>query len=99
MFADVRRARYGPRMDIITWLVVGLIAGVLAGLLVGGYGLIADVVIGMAGAMIGGYLFQHQHWHAPFAGLGGTIFIAFIGSVILLVAIRIVRSLTVRGES
>ncbi len=83
-----------PDMDIVTWLVVGLVAGVLAGLLVGGYGLVADMVVGMIGAYIGGYLFAHEGWHAPVSGLGGSIFIAFIGAVILLVVLRLVRSVT-----
>ena len=43
---------------ILTWLFVGLIAGGLAGLIVGGYGLIADIVVGIVGAFIGGYLFR-----------------------------------------
>jgi uncharacterized membrane protein YeaQ/YmgE (transglycosylase-associated protein family) len=35
-------------MDIVTWLIVGLFAGVLASLLVGGYGLVADILVGIA---------------------------------------------------
>ncbi len=81
-------------MDIVTWLVVGLVAGVLAGLVVGGYGIVADMVVGMIGAYIGGYLFAHEGWHAPVGGLGGSIFVAFIGAVILLVILRILRSAT-----
>lgn len=77
---------------ILTWLVVGLIAGVLAGLIVGGYGLITDIVVGIVGAFIGGYVFRHAGWHAPIAGLGGTIFVAFIGALILLVALRLLHA-------
>lgn len=76
-------------MDILTWLIVGLIAGVLAGLIVGGYGLIADIVIGIVGAFIGGFLFREAGWNVPFGGLAGTIFVAFIGAVILLVVLRL----------
>jgi uncharacterized membrane protein YeaQ/YmgE (transglycosylase-associated protein family) len=79
-------------MDLLTWLIVGLVAGVLASLVVGaGGGIIMDIVVGVVGAFIGGWLFNFAGWHAPFAGLGGTIFIAFIGSVILLVALHLVR--------
>ena len=78
-------------MDILTWLIVGLVAGVLAGLLVGGYGLIADIVVGIVGAFIGGFLFRSAGWSAPFSGLAGTIFVAFIGAVILLVVLRLFR--------
>jgi uncharacterized membrane protein YeaQ/YmgE (transglycosylase-associated protein family) len=83
-------------MDIVTWLIVGLIAGVLASLLVGSAGgILIDIVVGVVGAFIGGWLFQSAGWHAPFAGLAGTIFIAFIGSVILLVIVRLVRGRSV----
>jgi uncharacterized membrane protein YeaQ/YmgE (transglycosylase-associated protein family) len=85
-------------MDIVTWLVVGLVAGVLAGLLIGGYGVLVDMVIGMVGALIGGWLFTHEGWHAPIAGLGGTIFIAFIGALILLAVLRLFRSATYSGR-
>jgi uncharacterized membrane protein YeaQ/YmgE (transglycosylase-associated protein family) len=79
-------------MDILTWLIVGLIAGVLASLVVGsGGGLLVDIVIGIVGAFIGGWLFNAAGWHAPFAGLAGTIFVAFIGSVILLVVLHLIR--------
>jgi uncharacterized membrane protein YeaQ/YmgE (transglycosylase-associated protein family) len=81
-------------MDIVTWLVVGLVAGVLAGLIVGGYGILADIVVGMVGALIGGWLFAKEGWHAPLNGIGGTIFVAFIGAVILLLVLRILRSAT-----
>ncbi|CAN5325248.1 hypothetical protein BH11MYX1_BH11MYX1_34670 [soil metagenome] len=81
-------------MDIVTWLVVGLVAGVLASLIVGGYGLVADMVVGMIGAYVGGYLFAHEGWHAPVSGLGGSIFVAFIGALILLVILRLLRSAT-----
>src|SRR5262249_53336191 len=85
------------RMDIITWLVVGLVAGVLASLVVGGYGILADIVIGIVGAFIGGYLFTHAHWQVPFHGLAGTIFVAFIGALILLVVLRLFRAAAWRG--
>jgi uncharacterized membrane protein YeaQ/YmgE (transglycosylase-associated protein family) len=77
---------------ILMWLVVGLVAGVLAGLILGGYGLIADIVVGIAGAFIGGYVFQHAGWHAPFAGLGGTIFVAFVGALILLAVLHLLHA-------
>lgn len=79
-------------MDILTWILVGLVAGVLAGLVVGSYyGLVADIVIGVVGAFIGGALFRYAHWSTPFPGLAGTIFVAFIGAVLLLVVLRVVH--------
>jgi len=80
-------------VDILTWLIVGLIAGVLASLVVGGYGLVADIVIGIVGAFVGGWLFRQLGVATPFSGLAGTIFTAFIGAVVLLVLLRVLRSI------
>jgi uncharacterized membrane protein YeaQ/YmgE (transglycosylase-associated protein family) len=76
-------------MDILTWIIVGLVAGVLASLIVGGYGLIADIVIGIVGAFVGGFIFRAAGWGTPFAGLAGTIFVAFIGALVLLVILNL----------
>jgi len=79
-------------MDIVTWLIVGLVAGVLASLVVGSGGsILIDIVIGIVGAFIGGWVFSAAGWHTPFAGLPGTIFVAFIGSVILLLVLHLLR--------
>lgn len=83
-------------MDILTWLIVGLVAGVLAGLVVGGYGLVADIVVGIVGAFIGGFIFRTAGWSAPFGGIAGTIFVAFIGAIVLLVVLRLFHRGTTR---
>jgi len=79
---------------VLLWAVVGLIAGWLASALVGGgVGLIGEIVIGVVGAFVGGLLFRQFHITAPFAGLPGVIFVAFVGAVVLLVALRLLRRL------
>ena len=80
-------------MDLLTWLIVGLVAGVLASLLMGGtgYGLIGDIIIGIVGAFVGGWLFTALGVASPFGGLAGTIFVAFIGAVVLLFILRLIR--------
>ncbi|HYU32683.1 MAG TPA: GlsB/YeaQ/YmgE family stress response membrane protein [Thermoanaerobaculia bacterium] len=79
-------------MDIVTWLIVGLVAGVLASFVAGGgYGLLGDIVIGIIGAFVGGWLFSKLGLSTPFGGLAGTIFVAFIGAVVLLVILRLIR--------
>ena len=83
-------------MNILTWLVVGLIAGVLASLVAGGYGLLADIIIGIAGAFIGSWLFVRMGWHTPFVGLPGVVFIAFVGALILLVLLHLIHAVTYR---
>ncbi len=80
-------------MDIVTWLVVGLVAGLLASVMVGGsgYGILGDIVVGIVGAVLGGWLFAQLHITAPFSGIAGVIFVAFIGAVVLLLVARAVR--------
>jgi len=71
-------------MDLLTWVIVGLIAGVLAALLVGGVGLIGNIIVGIVGAFVGGWIFAQLGVSSPFSGLAGTIFTAFIGALVLL---------------
>ena len=86
-------------MDIVTWLIVGLVAGVLASLVMGGtgYGIIGDIIIGIVGAFVGGWLFRQLGVATPFAGLPGTIFVAFIGAIVLLFVLRLIRGGTRRA--
>ena len=79
-------------MDILTWLIVGLVAGVLASLVVGsGLGILGDILVGIAGAFIGGWIFREAGWHAPFGGLAGTIFVAFIGAILTLFMLHLIQ--------
>lgn len=73
-------------MDLLTWLIVGLIAGILSSIVAGGigYGLLGDIVVGIVGSFVGSWLFRQLGLTSPFAGLAGTIFVAFIGAVVLL---------------
>jgi uncharacterized membrane protein YeaQ/YmgE (transglycosylase-associated protein family) len=80
-------------MDLLTWCIVGLVAGVLASLVMGGtgYGLIGDIVIGIVGAFVGGWLFRQLGVNSPMSGLAGVIFVAFIGAIVLLFILRLIR--------
>ena len=79
-------------MSLLAWIVVGLVAGVLASLVMGGgYGIIGDIVIGIVGAFIGGWLFSTLGVSSPIGGMGGQIFVAFIGAVVLLFLLRLIR--------
>lgn len=78
-------------MHLLLFILIGLIAGALAGRVVSGhgYGVLGDIVVGVIGAFLGGWIF------AAFLGVaGGGIFFslltAFIGAVILLWLIRLV---------
>ena len=83
-------------MDLLTWLIVGLVAGVLASLVMGGtgYGLIGDIIIGIAGAFVGGWLLRTLGAGVPVGGLAGVIIVAFIGAVVLLFILRLIRRST-----
>src|SRR6185436_9358501 len=76
----------------LLWVFVGLVAGWLASKIAGSsLGLIGEIVVGVVGAFVGGLLFKELHVTAPFGGLPGTIFVAFIGALALLIVLRIVR--------
>jgi uncharacterized membrane protein YeaQ/YmgE (transglycosylase-associated protein family) len=78
---------------LVLWRVVGLIAGWLASAVVGGgYGVVGDIVVGVVGAFLGGIIFRALHVHAPFGGIAGTILVAFVGAVVLLLILRLIRS-------
>ena len=77
---------------VIVWLVVGLIAGWLASLLVGGPGgLVADIIVGIVGAFIGGWIFSAAHVRTPFHGFANAVFVSFVGAVGLLLLMRLFR--------
>jgi uncharacterized membrane protein YeaQ/YmgE (transglycosylase-associated protein family) len=76
---------------LLIWAVIGLIAGWLASKVVGGgYGIVGDIIVGVVGAFVGGLIFGQFHITVPFAGLAGTIFVAFIGAIVLLVLLRLI---------
>lgn len=87
-------------MEILIWLFIGLVAGVLASLIVGGtgYGILGDIVVGIVGAFLGGLVFDAAGWSAPWGGIAGTIFVAFIGAVILLLILHLILGRTKRGR-
>ena len=81
-------------MGILAWLVVGLIAGFLASQVMrgGGLGVIGDIIVGVVGAVIGGFL-AATLLNMPDAvnGINVTsILVAFVGAVILIAILRAV---------
>jgi uncharacterized membrane protein YeaQ/YmgE (transglycosylase-associated protein family) len=75
------------------WLFVGLVAGYLASRVTGGggMGVVADIVVGIVGAFLGGFVFRTLGMHMPFRGIAGNIVVAFVGACLLLLALRLVR--------
>jgi uncharacterized membrane protein YeaQ/YmgE (transglycosylase-associated protein family) len=77
---------------LIWWLIVGGIAGLLAGLVMkgGGYGVVADIILGILGAFIGGWVFGLLGLGAG-GGMIGSIIVAFIGACILIGITRMIK--------
>jgi uncharacterized membrane protein YeaQ/YmgE (transglycosylase-associated protein family) len=73
-------------MSFIAWIVLGLVAGFIASKIVNkaGEGLVLDIVLGIIGAVVGGYLFQTF----GMAGVSGvnlySILVAVIGAIVVL---------------
>jgi uncharacterized membrane protein YeaQ/YmgE (transglycosylase-associated protein family) len=78
------------QMGWLAWIIVGAVAGWLASLAMHSHlGLLGDIIVGIVGALIGGFLFN-------LIGVAGTtgfnlwsVFVAFIGSVVLLGLVRL----------
>ena len=81
-------------MSLITWLIVGLIAGWLAGIVArgGGYGLLGDIIVGVVGALLGGFLTGRLLGVDYVTGFNlTTIVVAFVGALILIAVLRLFR--------
>jgi uncharacterized membrane protein YeaQ/YmgE (transglycosylase-associated protein family) len=79
-------------MSILSWIILGLIAGFIGSKIVNksGQGMLLDIVLGIVGSVVGGYLFS------AFGGTGVTglniwsLIVAVIGAVVVLVVYRAV---------
>jgi len=87
-------------MGVLAWIVVGLIAGWLAGLVAkgSGFGLLGDVILGVVGALLGGFVASRFLGIAdPISGFNiTTILIAFVGALAIVVVVGLVRGGTRR---
>ena len=77
--------------NLLVLLLVGLVAGWLTGKVMRGtgFGILGDIIIGLLGAVIGSWLFG-QLGVFP-RGLISSIIVAFIGAVILVAVVRLLR--------
>jgi uncharacterized membrane protein YeaQ/YmgE (transglycosylase-associated protein family) len=81
-------------MSIIVWIVLGLIAGALAKFIMPGRdpgGIIITILIGIAGALIGGFLSTKLGYGAVDGLDIRSIVIAVVGAIILLILFRVIR--------
>jgi uncharacterized membrane protein YeaQ/YmgE (transglycosylase-associated protein family) len=77
--------------ELLIILLVGAIAGWLAGMIVQGtgFGLIADICIGIVGALIGSWLLPALNIHIG-SGIVAAIIVATIGALVLLAILRLI---------
>ena len=79
-------------MTIIGWIVLGIVAGWLAGLIMrgGGYGVIGDLVLGVIGAFVGGFLWSLITHEDVMVGFNlPSLLIAVIGAVVVIAISRL----------
>lgn len=79
-------------MEFVWFILVGLVAGWLAGVLVkgGGFGVIGDIVVGVLGAVLGGFLFRFVGVSTG-GGLLGGIVVATVGAIVLILILRAIK--------
>lgn len=84
-------------MDVLSWIVVGLISGVIAKALMPGggnepSGWLGTIVLGIVGALIGGFLSRFFLGGGGVSGFNlGSIVIAVIGACVLIAGLRLIR--------
>jgi uncharacterized membrane protein YeaQ/YmgE (transglycosylase-associated protein family) len=81
-------------VGLLIWIIVGIIAGWLAGLVMrgSGYGIVGDMVLGIVGALVGGFLAGALfNIPDPISGLNlTTLIVAFLGAVIVVALVRLI---------
>jgi len=72
-------------VGVLGWIIFGLIVGALAKLVMPGRdpgGIIVTMLLGVAGALVGGWLGQAIGWYRP--GEGAGFFMSLLGAILLL---------------
>lgn len=80
-------------MSIFAWMLLGLVAGFIASHIVNrrGEGMVLDVLLGMVGAVVGGWLF-HMFGRTGVTGLNlSSLLVAVIGAIVFLFAYHAIR--------
>jgi uncharacterized membrane protein YeaQ/YmgE (transglycosylase-associated protein family) len=81
-------------LNILSWIVIGLLAGAIAGWFVPGRernGCIGTILIGVAGGLLGGWIWTELLGQDQAGGFLGALLIAVLGSAIVLLILRAVR--------
>ena len=82
-------------LNIVAWIIVGGIAGWLASIVMGTnsrQGCLTDIIVGIIGGFIGGFVLSQLGIGGAVTGINlGSILVAFIGAVIFLGVLRLIR--------
>jgi len=77
--------------EIWIFLAIGLVAGWLAGLVLGGGGLLRNLIVGVIGSFVGGYLLTAANISLPIGNaLASQIVTATIGAVVVIIIARVI---------
>lgn len=80
-------------LNILSWIVIGLLAGAIAGWFVPGRernGCIGTMLIGVAGGLVGGWIWTELLNQDQAGGFLGALLIAVLGSAVVLLLLRLV---------
>ncbi|HEY0562251.1 MAG TPA: GlsB/YeaQ/YmgE family stress response membrane protein [Methylophilus sp.] len=79
-------------MSLVWFILIGICAGWLAGQIMkgGGYGLVGDLIVGVIGALLGGFLFSSAGVSAG-GGIIGSLIVATIGAIVLIFILRLIK--------
>ena len=79
-------------MGWIGWIVLGLLAGAIAGRLVQGrgYGCLGNIVVGLIGSLVGGFLFSRLDVAAG-VGFWGSLVTATVGAIVFLAVLNLLK--------
>lgn len=83
-----------PDLGFFGWIIVGLLAGALAGFFVPGrerYGCLGTILVGVAGGLLGGWLWTSILDQDEATGFLGALVVATLGSIIVMLILRAVR--------
>ena len=80
-----------PELGIFGWIIIGLLAGAIAGAFVPGrqrYGCLGTMLIGIAGGLIGGWLWVNLLGQNEASGWLGALVIATLGAALVIMVLR-----------
>ncbi|TWU28141.1 GlsB/YeaQ/YmgE family stress response membrane protein [Bythopirellula polymerisocia] len=78
-------------MSLLWFILIGVLAGWLAGVLMkgGGFGLLGDLILGIIGAILGGFVFRLLGFEST--GMLGSLITATVGAILFIALLRVIK--------